>query len=56
MTKIITNTITINPSFKDSDSSINLHQCDCMEFMRKQEDEAFDLLLLLTPTLGLIRR
>lgn len=49
------NDIIINPPFDTSAYSINLHIGDCMEFMRKQEDEAFDLAVV-DPDFGLDKK
>lgn len=49
------NNIIINPPFDTSAYSINLHLGDCMEFMRKQEDEAFDLAVV-DPDFGLDKK
>lgn len=49
------NDIIINSPFGASEYSINLHIGDCMEFMRKQEDEAFDLAVV-DPDFGLDKK
>lgn len=49
------NDIIINPPFDTGAFSINLHIGDCMEFMRKQEDEAFDLAVV-DPDFGLDKK
>lgn len=49
------NDIIINPPFDTGAFSINLHIGDCMDFMRKQEDEAFDLAVV-DPDFGLDKK
>ena len=62
MTEVITETIigdisniTANPPFDGSAYSINLHLGDCMEFMRKYEDNYFDLAVV-DPDFGLDKK
>lgn len=49
------NDIIINPPFDTCAYSINLHIGDCMEFMHKQEDKAFDLAVV-DPDFGLDKK